>query len=46
MDGYTTEDGSGVLHVKREGYLAGSAVALPGFHERMEQAVHHLVLQG
>jgi hypothetical protein len=35
MDGYTTEDGSGVLHVKREGYLAGSAVALPGFHERM-----------
>jgi len=35
IDGYSTDDGSDVLHVKREGFLAGSAVALPGFHERM-----------
>jgi hypothetical protein len=34
MDGYETDDGV-ILAMKREGYLAGSAVALPGFHERI-----------
>ena len=34
MDGYETENGV-VLAMKRDGYLAGSALALPGFHERV-----------
>jgi len=35
IDGYGTDDGDNVLHVKRDVCLAGSAVALPGFRERM-----------
>ena len=34
IDGYETDDGV-ILAMKREGWLAGSAVALPGFHERL-----------
>ena len=38
VDGYATDDGD-IAHVKREGHLAGSAVVLPGFYQRMSAAL-------
>jgi hypothetical protein len=38
VDGYGTDDGD-IAHVKRDGYLAGSAIVLPGFYEQMSAAL-------